>query len=379
MDITVRRREKVKALLESEDLSHVMILNGGRGKFNTWLLGPEVPADGPPGMGLLPTLPPFNRSSVYIVPAEGDILRLSARQPHPTDAKQYPLLDVSRYPEVFGADRLGVVNPDCLKQTLLERMLAVNPALELVDLTDAFEALKAEKSPEEVEEMKAAAKLYDRAFSAMKLILREGRTEHDAAVEFRWRLAQLGVLDQDLGTLSVVRLTSAPDGGDAVPGPLTYPGRRLTVGDRINFSCTSFLPGGCSGALGRSYIMGKASDEAKRYWALAVEAQDLAASLAVPGGTLAEIEKAVNAFLTENSLPEDRSAWIYGIGCDRYEAPRNVDKTASLPLKAGMTLVIAPKVAPAGKDPYACMDVYAVAEGGAVRLSETSRELLELF
>jgi hypothetical protein len=47
-------------------------------------------------------------------------------------------------------------------------------------------------------------------------------------------------------------------------------------------------------------------------------------------------------------------------------------------LEKGMTLVVAPKLTLAGKDPYCCMDVYCVTENGGVRLSQTEQTLVEL-
>lgn len=378
--IIAYRRGKFAELLTSKGLHHALILNPGREKFNTWLIGREAAAEGPPEWGMTPTLPPFNRNSMYIAPVEGDVIRVSALIPHPTDAAQYPLLEPAQYPDVFDREKIGIVNPECLKKVVLDKILAYHPGIEFVDITREMNELKAVKYQEELEKAKAAAKIMDRAFGTLYLILRDGMSEHQASVELRWRLSQLGASEQDLQNMSVVRLTSAPDGGAAAEEPMLYPGRSLQVGDRINVSCTSYLPIGICGALGRCYIMGKASLEAKDYWSLALKAQDAAAAAAKPGATLAQIEELVNReILIPAGVEEDHSAFVYGIGCDRYEAPRNVDATREMPLEAGMLLVIAPSVKPHGKDAYRCMDVFTVTETGAVRLSGTPRDLVELF
>lgn len=377
LEIAARRREKAAALLRGKNLTHAVICNGGREKWGAWLLGTEAPVEGPPGMGVLPTLPPFNRNTLYILDADGNVARYSALMPHPTDGGQHPRFVAAEHPELFASGSIGIVNPDCLKDVNLRDMKSVCPNLQLVDISAELDELKAQKTPEEVRVMEDAATIFDRAFSAIRLCLRAGFTEQKAVVEFRWRLNQLGISDQDLSLLSVVRMTSAPDGGKAVTETLTYPGRTLEMGDRINFSCTSFAPGG-SAALGRCYVLGKASDEAKKYWQLAMDAQDIAAKAASPGATLAQVEAAVNGFLAKNGLPEDYSAFLYGIGADRFEAPRNTDSTRDMALTEGMTLVLAPKVCPEGKGPYCCMDVYTVQAGGAVRLGKTGRDLVEL-
>ncbi len=110
-----------------------------------------------------------------------------------------------------------------------------------------------------------------------------------------------------------------------------------------------------------------------------MQAQSLIAEQAKPGTTVAQLMAAFRTEILEPSgLPVDSGNQIYGIGAAVYEAPRNVDSTRDLPLEAGMTLVIAPKIAPAGKDPYCCCDVFVVTEDGARRLGSTTRDLIVL-
>ena len=373
------RQETVARVLQKHHLTHMMIVNPGCGNWNQWLLGGEAPGNGPPNPAKLPTLAPFNRNSGYIVSAEGDVYAFSAGVPHPTDSAQYPLFSAVRSRPAYEAGRIGLINPEYLRQTTRQAMRDEVPAVEFVDLTAELEAARAVKPAGEAEELRKAAAVYDRAFSAVKLTLRSGRSEHDAVADFRFRLANLGASTQDLGLLTAVQLTSAPQNGKSVTGPLQHPGRILQNGDRVNLCVNGYVPGGYAAALGRCCVAGEPTGQTRADWALAVQAQHLAAELARPGASIQQIAWQLHTQLLEPAGMElEARCWMYGIGAYRCEAPRSSDATAAMPLQAGMVLAIGPAVCRPGEDAYCCMDVYQITETGGVRLSGTAQDLIIL-
>ncbi len=365
----VHRMAAVQDLLKEKELKAVLLLNPSRDNMNRWILASDNP----------PANPPFNRNAMYLISVDGNVTPFCACRPHPTDHDQYPLISSADITPWIASGKLGVTNPDCLKAVVWDALTEQAPHLELVDLTRPLLELRAEKTEAEVQALARSVHQYDRLFAAMPLMLRGGRTEHEIAVDIRLRLAQLGVDSEDWGTVSEVTMTSSPDGGNAETEPLLYPGRRLQWHDRVNVQVSGFLPDGGSAAMGRSYTLGPASEEAMHAWSLAVDAQHLAASLARPGATLEAIAEQVSReIFLPNDLPTDPSCWIYGIGCSRYESPRLSDETRTLPLKTGMTLAIGPNILLPDKDPYCCLDVYVVTEDGGLRLNRLSQELTEL-
>lgn len=363
------RMDGVKALLKENNLNAVLLLDPNRDNMNRWLLAQEQ----------LPANPPFNRNAMYLVEAGGTVTPLCACPPHPTDHDQFPLVSSIQIAPFLAGNRLGVTNPDKMKATVWDALTAQCPDLELVDLTEQLLRMRMKKTPEEVEAIRRSAHQYDRVFRALPMMLRNERLEREVVVDLRTRLVQFGVESEVWETASGVILTSSPDGGAAAEEPIPYPGRRIRWGDRVNVQVNGYLPDGFSAALGRCYTMGPASEEAERYWALAVEAQHAAAALAKPGATLAEIAGEVNrTVLAPNGIPEDTSCWIYGMGCSRYEYPRLSDASRTLPLETGMVLAIGPQVAVPGKDPYCCLDLYLVTEDGGERLTRLPQDLVEL-
>lgn len=368
------RKGMIREILAEEGLDAVLICQGIRENWDSWLSASEE----------IPTLQPFGRLNLFLVTAAGEAHCLCAYTNHPCDFPHYPLFDAADFPELFAQKRLGLVNPECLLKVTRDNLEDNYPGLTYVDVTEKFLRAKARKCPEEVAGLRAAAQIYDRGFTLMPWLLRAGQTELQITAEFRRRLGTLGAevafLGEDPNATTLMDLTAAPQEGDSIPEPIPYPGYRLQAGDRVNLCVCGYLKGGFAGALGRCYVLGQAGAETRRCWDLAVQAQHRAAELLKPGATIrAVVEQVEQELVRPNGFDSMGENCIYGIGCSRTEAPRLVDGSRDFPVEEGMTLVIAPKLTEPGKDPYCCMDMFQVTADGCVRLNQTKQDLTELF
>lgn len=362
------RYAALSVLLKELEMTNVLILNPGMGNIDMWL---EVNAS-------LPTPAPFNRNSAYIFSTEGPLTRLCQTTTHPTDRAQYPHFEDTDLSGVFQG-KVGIVNPQCLKKNVRDHLTEAYPDFSFMDITDRFYALKAVKSQEEINQIREACMRYDRLFTAMPLLLRPERLEKEVVNEIRQRAAWQGADSETPGFHSMVTLTSAPDGAAAAQEPLSWPGRRLQMGDRINVVLNGYQDNGFSAALGRSFLLGTPSKESVRCWDLAVKAQALAASMLKPGMTLRQIGEAVDQFLGEKGFPAQSSVWIHGIGTAAYEYPRNTDHSIDWPLEEGMVLAVGPELRPGDQDPLRCVDVFVVTGSGGLQLSKAPQQLTQLF
>lgn len=356
------------AFMKEKQLDGVLFSNCALGNWNTWLLASED----------MPLHLPYNRNNLCLVEASGQVSQYCTREPHPTDWGKFPVMTDCDLPEGLKGGRLGLVNPTYLKKTLRDDLLA-RLGVTFVDVSDEIHLLKASKSPDEIQGLKKAAEGFETAFRTLPLLLTGEPLEREVVVRLRNRLRELDAECEDLMTSSMVTLTSAPEGEGSAAEPLTYPGRRIGYGDRVNIAVNGFMPGGFAGALGRCYVLGEASQQTREAWELAVKAQDTLAERARPGTTIRELMQVLESeLLSPRGLEADRSAQIYGIGASVYEPPRNTDSTRDVPLGEGMALVIAPKICFPGMDPFCCMDVFVVTADGAKRLGNMPRTLVEL-
>lgn len=357
------RIERVLDLMKIKEVDAVLVSACYLGNLDTWLLAKEK----------MPLHLPYNRNNLCLVTDDGTVTEYCAREPHPTDWGKFPLITEADLN--LKGKRIGLVNPTYLKKVVWDGLIEKYD-VEFVDISDDFHLLKMKKTPEETAGIQRAADLFDKVFTAIPLLLTGEHTEREIAASLRNCLREMDAECEDLQTSSMLTITSAPDGERSVPEPIEWPGRSVTYGDRVNIRVNGFMPGGYASALGRTYILGEPSEEAGKFWNMAVKAQDLIAENARPGATVSDLMK---LFEEKILVPEGLSAGselqIYGIGAAIYEAPRNVDSTRDIPLEEGMTLVIAPTITPPGKDPYCCTDVFMITPSGAVRLNGTSREL----
>ncbi len=358
----------LQKIFSEQRLAGILVFRAGRDRWDQWLFED----------GGLPALPSFRRGSVYFLLPDGNALCLSEVEPHPTAPEQYPILTSEHLEIDLAGKRVGTVNGNRMLVSTRNTLAACH-GLELVDVTERFWALRMEKISEEQDALSAAAQCYDRAFSALPLLLQEGRLESEVAVDLRHRIAQIAGSCEDMGVNTLVRLVSAHQGEAVQPQPLGYPGRRLQSGDRIDLTVNGWVDSGWAAALGRSYVLGEALPETRQLWNLTLQAQTLAADLSRPGQTLAQIEhEVIQRVVKPNHLELMQETWIYGIGCDRSEFPRDIDATKDIPLREGMTLVIAPRLAWPGQLPVCCMDVFTVGSTGAQRFSRLDQTLQEL-
>lgn len=278
--------------------------------------------------------------------------------------------------------RLGVVNLSGLREELYQFILKYVPDVVFVDVTTEAHCLKAKKCPGDLTEEKESVRRLETVFSGTYAFIHPAKLERDIAnniLAAGEKIAHFGMIYRDWVSID---LTSSQDGGDSVVSPLPYPGRMVNMGDRINLCILAALNKCYSAGLGRCFVLGEPCEETKKYWVLAVKAQDAAASAVKPGATIREaVQKAVEEVYIPNAIPYRESNWIYGLGLNftMAEFPMAIPEWENMPLEKGMFLCIAPKIEIPGKDPFCCMDTYVVTEDGCERLTKMSREIIDLY
>lgn len=278
--------------------------------------------------------------------------------------------------------RLGLVNPNDLREELYQFIRKYVPDVECMDVTFEANLLKAEKCPGDLEEEKLSVRAVDRLFAKMSSTLRPMALESDVVNHIRIDASGIGQVGNYVSDWVIVDMKAAPDGGLSVKEPLPFPGRHLEFGDRIQINVLAALNNSYSAGCGRCFVMGDPCEETVRYWELAVKAQNAAVSAIRPGATIAQaVQKARDEVYIPNNLECGASNWIFGLGLNiaMAEPPMAVPIWEDVPLKEGMFLCIAPRIEIPDKDPFCCMDTFLVTKEGCERLTKTSRQIKTLF
>lgn len=270
------------------------------------------------------------------------------------------------------AKRVGLVNTGrmhaCFYNTLTRRLQGKT---ELIDFTDPVDEIKAVKSEEELERIRASVWMHDKIFEAMPTIIRAGRLESEMRHDIHDLACKMGA-----ESFSLVMVRSAPMGTPAGQASVPYLNRRVEDNDQVAVMLESSGPGGYYCEMGRVFCLGEPCEELRRAWSDGCAAQDLVADMLRPGNTTPEILDALNSFLRERGYDEEERLFSHGQGYDLIERP-GVMPGETMKLRENMMLSVHPTCVNQFAQAFCC-DNYLVTAQGGVRLQRYPRELVVL-
>ncbi|MDQ7859250.1 MAG: M24 family metallopeptidase [Armatimonadota bacterium] len=268
--------------------------------------------------------------------------------------------------------RLGVVN--------LTRILPVGehdtlrkslPDHELVEITAEVNAMRAVKSPFEIEALFETGRLLDEAFDVFARVARPGVRVWDACAEAERHVKAAGAF----WGRSKVSLDLRPY---TIPAPVD---RRFTRDDITVFELVYAGPWGYWSEMTAVYAFGSLPPEAGRLLDATLAAVDAAAEVARPGVPIGKIAEATDEAFRRLGLrvAGKHTPDCHSIGLDGSDGP-NSEYTPEAPLHANMALSLHPATLMDDGRAYLISDNFLVTPEGATRLSphSKSRYLYEL-
>jgi len=226
------------------------------------------------------------------------------------------------------------------------------------------------KSDEEIAAIRATAALQDRAmraaFDAIKPGMRDIEVTAVAEQVTRVAGAEYGLL---MGA-------SAPVGHSVMIQPRHLQNRTIRADDQFVLLVETTGPGGYFCEVGRTCVLGKATQSMKDEFAFAFEAQQFTAAMLKPGASCVDVWNAYNEFMAKNGRPKENRLYCHGQGYHLVERPLvRFDET--MPIAARMNIAVHPMYH--SKDTYTWIcDNFLITEQGAERLHAFPQEIVEL-
>jgi Xaa-Pro aminopeptidase len=240
-----------------------------------------------------------------------------------------------------------------------------------VDASDLVDHIKAVKSEEEIALMRRTAAMQDTAMEAVFAAVKPGMTDLEAAAVAE----QVG---HSFGSEQGLFLcASGPVGTASVFANRHLQNRKIRGGDQFTLLIENNGAGGLYTELGRTCVLGPASQEMKDEFDFVLRARRFTLDLLKPGASCRGIWDAFNQFMREHGRPEERRLYCHGQGYDMVERPL-VRFDEPMAIAKNMVLACHPTYVTERTYSWACDD-YLVGEAGVTgRLHTFPEKIVEL-
>ena len=258
----------------------------------------------------------------------------------------------------FDGARIGLLGPSAISYAMVDHLQRHLTRATFVDASSLVDAIKAVKSPEEIALIRRMAALQDAAAEAVTRALRPGLRDMEVVEIARQASTALG---SEQGWYMAA---SGPVGTAAVMQPPHLQNRTIREGDQFCMLIENAGPGGFYGEIGRTWVLGRASQEMQDEFAFVLEAQRFTLDLLKPGADPADIFERYNAFMRKNGRPEEIRLYAHGQGYDMVERPL-IRQDETLRIGRSMLFAVHPTYVTPGTYSWVC-DNWLIDENGAL-------------
>ncbi len=266
---------------------------------------------------------------------------------------------------------VGWVGPGHISAPFYNYLVTHLTEATFTDATDLVDNIKAIKSQEEIDLIKRTAVLQDDAMEKAFDMIKPGLRDYEIMSFTQHTVHNLGSQQQ------LIMAASAPMGQPCPMLKRHFMNREIREGDQFTLMIEVSGPGGMYTELGRTCVLGKASDELKENCELAKEAQNIVLDLLKPGADPKNLLEANNAFLKSKGYPEEKRLFAHGQGYDLVERPAIRDDE-SMKLQANMNITIHPIVATKTAFAWVCDNYLVTEEGHSECLHKTPKKVFEI-
>ena len=295
------------------------------------------------------------------------------------DINHDPGRRIAEYVNQYKPKKIGVTRSNISAEFYVSMLAHLNPGIEIMDFTYAFDLARMPKSEEEIKLSEIAVKMNEDAFWAYLRGVREGGTEIDAITEANYALRKAGAEDQ----YWMVGSGKTPAQGSI---PLAMDRKHVWKKGDLNVVVIEIAgPGGHFGEITHLISLGEPAPEVYRAFEAVGEAQRLAAAAIKPGVKIGDVADLVNQYFVDSGYypkdPAQRAQFTtgnligHGQGIDTMELPYIVSGDPTV-IQPGTRINIHPNVAlPSGVRALSC-DCYVATETGCRRLSNMPYDLI---
>ncbi|MBU9672761.1 Xaa-Pro peptidase family protein [Planococcus sp. CP5-4] len=237
----------------------------------------------------------------------------------------------------------------------------------LEPVSGLIEKLRMVKSQEELEVLKAAAKIADDAFEHICNYIKPGMTELQVSNELEFFMRSQGATSSSFDIIVASGLRSALPHGVASD-------KKIEQGDLITLDFGALYNGYVSD-ITRTVAVGEPSDKLKEIYQVVLDSQVLALEKIKPGMTGIEADAIARDYIKSKGYGEAFGhSTGHGIGLEVHEGPGLSFRSETV-LEPGMAVTVEPGIYLPGIGGVRIEDDILITETGNERLTHSSKEL----
>ena len=260
---------------------------------------------------------------------------------------------------------IGIVGLNGMPYEDYELLRSELPQVRFSEESELLNSIRAVKSPEEIEMVRATTEIADASYELLIDILRPGVDELQAIAEVNRFLTLRGVED----TLILTSKGRSFPCFIAPPGPYIF-----KEGDHYVFSIEISGPGGYWSQIVRPFCLGSPSSSYEKLFDIGKKALDAGVSRLTPGVKLGDIARIIASEARNAGFKT--GVWSgHGMGMDLGDGI-GIFEDSTLEVKEGMVITVHPHIITGdGKEGLLLGDTFVVGQHGALNLSRTECEL----
>ncbi|KYG57958.1 M24 family metallopeptidase [Planococcus maritimus] len=237
----------------------------------------------------------------------------------------------------------------------------------LEPVSGLIEQLRMVKAPEEIDVLKAAAKIADDAFEHICTYIKPGMTELQVSNELEFFMRSQGATSSSFDIIVASGLRSALPHGVASD-------KKIEQGDLITLDFGALYQGYVSD-ITRTVAVGEPSDKLKEIYKIVLDSQVLALEKIKPGMTGIEADAIARDYIKSKGYGEAFGhSTGHGIGLEVHEGPGLSFRSETV-LEPNMAVTVEPGIYLPGIGGVRIEDDILITETGNERLTHSSKEL----
>ncbi|WP_286974372.1 M24 family metallopeptidase [Acetomicrobium sp. UBA5826] len=240
----------------------------------------------------------------------------------------------------------------------------------LVNIDSDLSTLRSIKTKEEVELIRASAKIADEAMTKALESVKDGMREYEVSA------IALNVMMKE-GAEGPSFEPFVMSGENAWLPQRFSSKKELKRGEMILFDMGCILDGYCSD-ITRTFSLGGLSDEQKELFKIAYEAQKRTVAAIKPGVSGGDVDKVAREYIAQNGYGKHFPHLTgHGLGLSIHEMPI-LDEDFEVVLEPGMVVTVEPGIYVEGIGAARIEDMVLITEDGFSLLTGTPRDLIDI-